>query len=209
MARYAIYFAPAVGSPLWEAGERWLDRAEIAPLVRNARRYGFHATLKAPMALSTTPEALLAAVAAFAEGHGAVRLDGLAPRISNGHLVLSVVPQSEALSALAAAIVTAFEPYRAPLDAAARAKRLAEGLSDRQVELLDLYGYPHVLEQFHFHMTLSDALPEAEAAALQEQAEAWFAPVLAAPVWLDRLVVYAEPAPGMPFVRMTPDHLLG
>lgn len=209
MARYAIYFAPAVGSALGDAGESWLDRADIAPWVQNARRYGFHATLKAPMALSTTPEALVAAVAAFAEDHHAAPLDGLAPRLSNGHLVLSVVPQPEALGALAAAIVTAFEPYRAPLDAAARAKRLAEGLSDRQIELLDLYGYPHVLEQFHFHMTLSDALPAAEAPALRDAAEAWFAPVLAGPVLLDRLVVYAEPAPGMPFVRLAPDHLLG
>jgi hypothetical protein len=209
MARYAIYFAPAVGSALWAAGEGWLDQPEIAPLVRTARRYGFHATLKAPMQLRTTPEALLAAVAAFAGRERAVALDGLAPRISNGHLVLSVEPQPAALSALAARIVTALEPHRAPLDAAARAKRVAEGLSARQAELLDLYGYPHVLEQFQFHMTLSDALADGEAADLLAAAEAWFAPALAVPVRLDRLVVYAEPEPGAPFTRLTPDHLLG
>ena len=68
--RYAIYFAPAHGSPWWEFGARWLGRderndtaltqhplAQIAPddlleLTAQPRRYGFHATLKAPFGLS-------------------------------------------------------------------------------------------------------------------------------------------------------------
>ncbi|MFZ3028892.1 DUF1045 domain-containing protein, partial [Rhodoferax sp.] len=68
--RYALYFAPAQGSPWWEFGSRWLGRddcrdlqlaqpalAQIAPAELQAateqpRRYGFHATLKAPFALS-------------------------------------------------------------------------------------------------------------------------------------------------------------
>jgi Protein of unknown function (DUF1045) len=34
----------------------------------------------------------------------------------------------------------------------------ASGLTPRQVELMDLGGYPYVFEQFRFHMTLTGSL---------------------------------------------------
>jgi ribose 1,5-bisphosphokinase len=68
--RYALYFAPQPGSPWAEAGNGWLGRdAErgidiaqaqvpripavlLSQLTSGARRYGFHATLKAPFHLA-------------------------------------------------------------------------------------------------------------------------------------------------------------
>ncbi|HVE52299.1 MAG TPA: hypothetical protein VNB23_02820, partial [Ramlibacter sp.] len=62
-ARYAIYYAPAVGSPWWKFGAGWLGRDEqrdaplpqpplhglqpdeFARVTAEPRRYGFHATL--------------------------------------------------------------------------------------------------------------------------------------------------------------------
>ena len=38
------------------------------------------------------------------------------------------------------------------------------GLSERQIELLDAYGYPYVFEEFRFHMTLTDRLADSDAA---------------------------------------------
>ena len=57
-------------------------------------------------------------------------------------------------------------------------------------------------------MTLTDRLPQTLQAQRLAEAEAWFADVLAAPVALDRLVLFKEPAPGDAFVRLDPDFML-
>ena len=85
--RHAIYFAPAHSSPWWTFGAGWLGRDEsldgtppefVAPMLpaaehhhitTQARRYGFHATLKAPFHLraGVTPAELLARTRSLAQ----------------------------------------------------------------------------------------------------------------------------------------------
>jgi hypothetical protein len=65
-----------------------------------------------------------------------------------------------------------------------------------------------VLEQFQFHMTLTDRLPVEKRDELQRRAVDWFAEVLAKPVMLDRLVLFHEAAAGEPFRRLDGDFLL-
>ena len=207
-ARHAIYFAPARDALLWQRAQGWLARPDLGPLTASARRYGFHATLKAPMILARDPVQLDAALAAFARMHGPVQLAGLAPRLIDGFLALTVEPQLQPLTALAVAVVDAFEPFREPLSAAERTRRLKAPLTPRQIELVDAYGYPYVLEQFLFHMTLTDRLPVEQCEPMRERAAGWFAEALAEPVLLDRLVVFAEPEPGAAFERLDPDYIL-
>ncbi len=40
-----------------------------------------------------------------------------------------------------------------------RARRIASGLSQSQIQNLDRWGYPYVLSEFRFHMTLTGAVP--------------------------------------------------
>ena len=80
-------------------------------------------------------------------------------------------------------------------------------LTPRQVDLLDRYGYPYVLEEFRFHMTLTDRLAVDQRDARRQDAERWFHDCLAAPLLLDRLVLFREPEPGAPFARLA-DYLL-
>jgi len=89
-----------------------------------------------------------------------------------------------------------------PLDAAERERRLKAPLTPRQVELVDRYGYPYVLEEFQFHMTLTDRLPGYLRGQMMAYARAWFAAALDQPVALDRLVLFREPTPGANFVRL-------
>jgi hypothetical protein len=210
-ARYAIYFAPARDSELWRRAEAWLAQPDLQPLTVFARRYGFHATLKAPMTLSDGCDraALHTALAEFADDRPPLALPGLAPRLIDGFLALTTDPQPQALTDFAAKLVWQFEVFREPLTVEDRTRRLKAPLTARQVELLDRYGYPYVLEQFQFHMTLTDRLPEDLRGGMQERAAAWFAEVLAEPVRLDRLVLFTEPAPGAAFERLEPDHPLG
>jgi hypothetical protein len=207
-ARYAIYFAPARDSLLWQRAEDWLAQPDLEPLTVSARKYGFHATMKAPMTLALDYAELNAALTAFADEHPAVTLDDLAPRLIDGFLALTTEPQPQALTDFAADVVEAFEPFREPLSESERARRLRAPLTPRQVELVDQYGYPYVLEQFLFHMTLTDRLAAEVREPIRERAVAWFVDALAQPVRLDRLVVFAEPEPGAAFERLEPDYVL-
>ncbi len=206
--RYAIYFAPAHDSLLWQRAEDWLSQPDLEPLTLSARRYGFHATIKAPMSLSLDYAELDAALTEFASEHGAVSLSGLAPRLLDGFLALTTEPQPKPLTDFAAAAVEAFEPFREPLSESERARRLTAPLTPRQIELVDEFGYPYVLEQFLFHMTLTDRLPAEQRDAIVERAHAWFEAALTEPLRLDRLVVFAEPEPGAAFERLDPDYVL-
>lgn len=224
--RFAIYYAPSATSHLWERAAAWLgrdssdgkllngplagiDRDRLLNLTQSSNRYGFHATLKAPMALvDGAGEAdLRAAITAFASEHAPLDLGK--PRLASldGFLAL-LVDDNEALQDFAAHVVERFDIFRAPMTAKDRAARAGRHLSARQTELLDAYGYPYVFDEFRFHMTLTDRLADADRAEIMQAAKTWFNPVLEEPLLLDRLALYHEPDAGKPFVRLA-DFKLG
>lgn len=177
MARYAIYTIPPTDSALWRLGSSILGYdaatgldapfpddpifADPLSLAWSAepRRYGFHATLKAPFRLAEgRTEAMLAAeMAEFARSRAPFALDlTLAPV---GHfLALIANDPPPALQALADDCVRHFDPFREPISAADRERRHPDHLIQRQVENLDTWGYPFVFDDFLFHMTLTGAL---------------------------------------------------
>lgn len=199
--RFAIYFAPERGSPFDERATAWLARPDLSHLTVSARRYGFHATLKAPMRLRSSRGDLERALAAFAARPRPIALAGLAPRLIDGFLALTTEPQPQEVTDFAAEVVAAFEPYRAPLEASERDRRLSAPLTPRQIEFVDRYGYPYVLEEFRFHMTLTDRLTQEDQSRLLAAASDWFAPGLRQQILLDRLVLFREPEAGGDFVR--------
>lgn len=207
MKRYAIYYAPQPGA-FARAGAAWLgwDAAAgasvpqpdpaLAAVTVAPRKYGFHGTLKPPFRLAEGQSfaALQTAVATLARHLAPVTLPGLRLRDLDGFLALTPEGDTRALQALAAEVVTTLEPFRAPLNPAEIAKRRPERLTPRQLALLGAYGYPFVLEEFRFHLTLSDRLPEPT--ALAAQAQAHFAPHLPRPFTLDALCLFGEAADG-------------
>ncbi|MHB1102297.1 MAG: DUF1045 domain-containing protein [Devosia sp.] len=219
--RFAIYFAPAIASPLWTKAAAWLGRdpatgtvfdADVAGLSRDrlaatatsARRYGFHATIKAPMALApgTSQGELERALTAFGLRRRQVSIGPLKLTLLEGFLALVPERQSEALTRFAGECVAQFDRFRRPMSANEREKRAHGGLSAHQIGLLDRYGYPYVMDQFLFHMTLSDRLDAADREPVMDAAQAWFAPVLGREVLLDRLALFHEAEPGAPFMRL-------
>ena len=220
--RFALYFAPPTSDPLSIRAAQWLGRdpaggakpaAEIPgidalrrrTISESAQRYGFHATIKAPMALADglTRAALEAELQRFGPTRAQIEIGRLKVASIEGFIALIPENQSQALTAFAADVVTHFDRFRAPLTAAERDKRVSGGhLSPRQVELLDRYGYPYVLEEFQFHMTLTDRLGDADHERIMAAAREWFAPVLERAYMLDRIALFHEPAPGAPFMRL-------
>jgi putative phosphonate metabolism protein len=178
--RYAIYFAPGIDDPLWRFGcdclgydaETGTDRPvpqssavsqdDWQAWTQEPRRYGFHATLKAPFHLAegTSEADLIESLGQFSVARMSVRLQDVDVRAIGNFVALTPLIPNEELQDLARDCVTYFDRFRAPLAESDMARRLATPLTPRQKELLEAWGYPYVMEQFRFHMTLTSSLPD-------------------------------------------------
>jgi putative phosphonate metabolism protein len=217
--RYAIYYAPAHGSVLWQAGCRWLGRdpqsqaileqpavpgwsgERVRRLTQSARLYGLHATLKPPFRLASGRDvgALDGALQAFVAHRRA--LHGITLHVAPlaGFLALQPAVPEPLLGQLAEACVVQFDAFRRPADEQELVRRRAAGLTERQEALLREFGYPYVLEQFRFHVTLTDRLAPDELAVLQPWLSRYFSDALASPLTLDDICLFVQDAPGTPF----------
>jgi putative phosphonate metabolism protein len=179
--RYAIYYVSPPGSDLDRFGAQLLGydafSGEDLPypdgitqsvpdwrdLTRDPRKYGFHATLKAPLSLApgTTESEILAACESFAATPRPIPV--IKPVVNSISGFIAVVPAqpSAELERLAADCVSAFDSFRAPLTPEDRARRNPSALTPRQCDYLDRWGYPYVMEDFRFHMTLTGRLDAA------------------------------------------------
>ena len=173
--RYAIYYAPEEGSLLHEFGRKWLgrdaitgqdvagysvpgfSRERVQELTESPRHYGFHATLKPPFHLAegVKPEQLYGAVRSLASEITSFCLDSLELRWLSQFLALVPFQPSQQLSHLADECVRRLDGFRAPPSDGELAKRRLAGLTGNQERLLARWGYPYVMEEFRFHMSLT------------------------------------------------------
>ncbi len=223
--RCAVYFAPRPASALGQFGAAWLgwdaERAadcaglELAglprpraELVAAPRRYGFHATLKAPFRLAeaATSEGLDKAVEELAAEHAPFKFR-VELRAIDAFLALTPEDRVGSLDAIAADCVTRLDGFRAPLGAEEIARRKATGLSRREEEHLARWGYPHVLDRFQFHLTLTGALSPEDQQATGDVLEETLAPILAEPMGFEDLCLFGEAADGR--FRVVRRHRLG
>jgi putative phosphonate metabolism protein len=208
--RYAIYYAPAPGA-LSDFGARWLgwdietgtERPHpeipglprpVEEITRTPRKYGFHGTIKPPfhLAQGRTEDDLIAAAETACGAQPPVMLDGLHLTQLGRFLALVPIGDTDALSTLAAAVVRDLDPFRAPASEAELARRRARHLSDRQDALLTQWGYPYVMEEFRFHMTLTGPLPKAEATQVADCLGPEITPLLTGPITIDSLCLLGE-----------------
>ncbi len=219
--RFAVYYAPAPGTELASAGSKWLGwdaenahscthpelGLDLAQITETPRNYGLHATLKPPMQLACPQATFFDAVETLAQGLATVDMGQLCLRPIGGFLAIVPETQTQALTDAAARIVTALDPFRADLSEDALARRRAAGLSPRQEELLQLWGYPYVMEEFHFHITLTGRLESKTMTDALRAAHAWFAPALQDPQALDALCIFGEDEAGrFHLLRRVPLH---
>ena len=213
--RYAIYYTPPQGA-LAEFGAGWLgwdaatgaevahpqvpglDKAEIAGVTRTPRKYGFHGTLKAPFRLAdgTTENALAGALERLAGSLSPVMLEALVPARLGGFLALVPDGDASALGDCAARIVHDLDPFRAPSTEADLARRRKAGLSERQEANLLAWGYPYVMEDFRFHMTLTGRLDDATRERVAETLNRVLPPLLPRPFPIDAITLSGEDADG-------------
>ena len=178
LPRYAIYYAAPRGGALDRFGAEHLGYdawggvdlpfpdglpADWRELTSDPRKYGFHATLKAPFALAPGKDEFELTTACADFARTARPIPVIAPVVNSISGFIAVVPAepSDELVQLAADCVHAFDPFRAALTPEDRARRKPGKLTQRQRDYLDRWGYPYVMEEFRFHMTLTGRLDNA------------------------------------------------
>lgn len=175
--RYAIYYTPASVLPLAQFGAAWLgwDSAagravehlnapdvDVARVTQTPRKYGFHGTIKPPFRLlnGLDAEMLETALFEFCANRAQVVLPSLKVQRLGGFLAL--VPNGSAmeLGHLASDLVRDLDYFRAPPRPEELSKRRSQSLSSTQEANLERWGYPYVMDDFRFHMTLTGRLPK-------------------------------------------------
>ena len=185
--RYAVYLAPPPESALWRfgsavvgrdaaSGESRLgfapdgyDAAAWRAMTTEPRRYGFHATIKAPFRLAEQASLsdLSAALAELAQHSrpfavGRLAVSTLALNAASAFIALTPPAPSLEIARLEERVVRGLDPFRAPLNDADRARRDPTRLTMRQRETFEQWGYPYALSEFRLHFTLTNAVDNAD-----------------------------------------------
>lgn len=217
--RYAIYFTPPEDSLLTRLAASWLgrdpfsgetmtppstrslDAAEIAFHSAAARRYGFHATLKAPfhLAAAQSEASLVRAVSAFAADAKPFAIPRLVVGQLDGFFALVPEAPAAALNKLADDVVRAFDDFRSPLTDSEIERRNPDALSAEEFHNLHRWGYPYVFDAFRFHMTLTGRVAGEEASRVRAALDEVFGDVLAQPVPVEGIALFVEPEARAPF----------
>lgn len=210
--RYAIYYAPEPDSDLWQFGTALLgydayttssatfpkDALQAAPdwheLTVDPRKYGFHATLKAPFSLAdgNTEAELSAACAAFAAKPRPIPIIRPVVDAISGFLAVVPAERSPPLQQLATDCVSDFDAFRAPLSAADRERRVPARLTARQCEHLDRWGYPYVMDEFRFHLTVTGRLDQARRGPVLDMLRKKFAELRLDGLPIDRIALFRQ-----------------
>lgn len=215
--RYSIYYAPAFGNVLDRFGAALLgydahegmdlpfpDGIEVPDwreVTQDPRKYGFHATLKAPMALAPgrREDELVAACAAFAEVPRKIPIIKPIVDVIEGFIALVPAVPSVELEALAEDCVREFDPFRASLSEEDRVRRSQAKLAPRQREYLDRWGYPYVFEEFRFHMTLTGRVDAERRASILEKLRSRFRDGGVNDLAIDRIALFRQGGPNQRF----------
>jgi hypothetical protein len=221
--RYAVYFAPPPDSAAWLLGSQWLGRCAVSgdmrdqPLIEGLtpaalhqltaapRRYGWHATLKAPFSLAqgVSETALRTSLGYLAQSLSAFDMPTLEVVQLDDFLALTPDSESANLVAAATACVTQLHHCAAALGGADLQRRRAAGLTARQDALLVRWGYPYVLEEFRFHCSLTGSLAGLNAHQIQpvvQSATTFFDSMTR--LRFDTLALFIEPTPGADFMLL-------
>jgi hypothetical protein len=221
--RYALYLTPPPDGDLWRFGCAVIGRDALTGascegfslegyrpeswrnMTSDPRRYGFHATLKAPFPLRLDLDVadLYDIVDEFARKHspfnaGELKVGFVKAGRGLAFVALKSEGASKELRSFEAAVVRGLDKLRAPLVESGREYRGSERLSPRQAYYLHAWGYPYVLDEFDPHLTLTNAIPDADRVARLLEWE--FGLRVSSPaLHVDALTLFGQNEPGGDF----------
>jgi len=218
-ARFGIYYVPREYSELALFGAHWLgwdihhaakviltpfgdfSQGDRRALVERPSKYGFHATLKAPFRLAsgTTEDALLAHTKQLADRRAVPRPFAFELTRLGRFFALTACKIQPGIGALAEACVKELDALRSPLTEQELQYRRRERLTKRQSKLLDRWGYPFVLEEYRFHLTLTGQLDAVAAARVEPALSRKIASIQSSNIAVDAITVVRQDSAGTPF----------
>ena len=217
--RYGVYYAPERGGELDRFGAAWLGRdnetgriedpappgglspEEWREATKSPRHYGFHGTLMPPF--PPLPEVnetrIIDRLESLADSLAPFEMAPLSVRRIGSFLAL-VPTEQVRLSEVAEACLRAMAPLRIPPTPEENEARRTPTLTPVQDRLLEQWGYPYVLEEFRFHITLTGrVLDPARRARLLDILSRLVAPVTGRSPAVRELCLFHQPDRSAPF----------
>ena len=202
-SRYAIYYIPDL--PLFQIGSDWLGwnsitgqdtllSADHHRITDRPRKYGFHATVKPPFSLASNSTLceLQNAFHAFCATVSPATGGTLKISRLGRFLAMTQDVQSNEVTELAASTVSHFDKFRAPQSDQDIEKRRQRRLTPEQDALMLRWGYPYVMQEFKFHMTLTGPLQNDEIDTIKHDANTRFQEFLGQPLKIASLALLGE-----------------
>lgn len=213
--RYAIYWLPGPSAQLAAFARNWLggdpetgkalgaralyglDADLVERATTSPRRYGCHATIKAPFRLrdGASEADLSAALADFCSRRRRTRSGRLRLRRLSRYLALTLADGAAEVDWLADECVTHFDRFRAPLSEADRARRPRD-IPPLAREHLEQFGYSDIFSRFLFHITLAGPLEAAELARVKTALAPAVEPFTREPFSIEDLCLCGDPGQG-------------
>lgn len=188
MIRTAIYFTPSPTSPLGTAAAEWLKRdiygrpvsaqpftglpaEKLAAYLASPFHYGFHATVKPPFQLKEAGsiDIITERLEKYAADKPVIALPPLELRCMDSFFCLRPSSSCPQLHELVDDVVRKFDDLRKEPLPAEIEKRRNNGLTENQDKMLLQWGYPFVMEEFRFHMTLTGRIHDLDDRAVLQQ----------------------------------------
>ena len=184
------------GDSVEQATVKGLEAGKLKNLTAQSKFYGFHGTLKPPFRLAPNAslENLLKATKIFAAGMSPIETPTLEIAVIGKFLALSPVASSVELENIASQCVRTLEAYRKRQTDKEMAQYRQSKLTVHQEQMLDNWGHPYVLEEFRFHMTLTDRIDDDdERASIQDTLSKHIEPLLGKAIPISDITICTQP----------------
>lgn len=206
--RYAIYWMPSSSSLLDEFARRWFGGADsfdlepdlAARAVMTPKRYGFHATVKAPFrpVPGISPQEMNAELERFCARRRRIVTSPLALERFQHYLALCPSGRRAELEWLASECVVHFDRFRAPLNGEDHERRKGT-LSSREAAHFKQFGYPYIFDLFYFHISLAGPLDSRELDNVSAALRPRLGTMASEDFILDELCLCGDPGNGRDF----------
>ena len=206
--RYAVYYTPQ-DDLFYNLGSSWLgwdtilgqpvsqpevnNDINIEKITETPRKYGLHATIKAPFRLA---DGLSASELARQLRTLCLSLKPIEFSLEvselNGFFALTPTVKNTEIRELHTKVVCELDEFRAPPTKDELIKRRRNQLTSEQDQNLIKWGYPYIFKDFYFHITLTGKIPKNLKNTVTDEIKKLFEPVLQRKFLMSELALVGE-----------------
>ena len=210
-SRFAIYYVPPESDYLTKFSASWFGWDAYQgikvnyPMLRNLNydlkditskpsKYGLHGTLKAPffLAPNRTIDELRLSLSVLSHSIKKFEIPSICLRIISGFIAIVPSTQNESMNYLAKKCLEDLDRFREIESPDILNKRRVVGLSPSEEHYLFRWGYPYVLDNFRFHLTMTTKLTSEVSKNVLSVLNSELRVVLKAPLAISKIYLFGE-----------------